>query len=108
MAFPHDGNKFQPGKTGNPNGRPKKLPDLDLLLAEVLGVGSDGIEEASLILEALRKEAKKGDVRAAEMLFDRAYGKAKQTLAVNHSGTILNGFRQKENQPILNGNGVQH
>lgn len=86
MAFPHDGNKFEPGESGNPNGRPKKLPELDKLLADVLGEDKDGIEAAKAILMALRAKATKGDVRAAEVLLDRAYGKAQQN--IKHSGGI--------------------
>jgi hypothetical protein len=69
-------NLLEKGETANPNGRPKKLPELDHLLAEVLGEESG--DEAKAILQALLTKAKKGDVRAAEVLFDRAYGKAKQ------------------------------
>jgi hypothetical protein len=61
----------------NPNGRPKKIPEIDKLLVEVLG--EDGIE-AREILKALIVKAKKGDVRAAEVLLDRTYGKAKQDI----------------------------
>jgi hypothetical protein len=67
---------MEKGETLNPNGRPKKLPELDTLLADVLGGESGG--EAKAILLALVTKAKKGDVRAAEVLFDRGYGKAKQ------------------------------
>lgn len=78
---------FVKGKSGNPNGRPKKLPELDVLLADVLGEEKDGIEAAKAILMSLRKKAISGDVRASEVLLDRAYGKAKQvndtTLTVN-------------------------
>ena len=74
---------FKPGQTGNPNGRPKKIPEIDILLAEVLG--DDG-HEATEILKALVVKAKKGDVRAAEVLLDRAYGKAKQD--INQKNTI--------------------
>jgi hypothetical protein len=77
--------KFKKGQTGNPNGRPKKLPELDKLLADVLGEEKDGIEAAKVILMALRAKASKGDVRAAEVLLDRAYGKAKQTMDVSVS-----------------------
>ena len=69
---------FKKGQSGNPNGRPKNLPQLDALLADVLGEEKDGIEAAKAILMALRAKATKGDVRAAEVLLDRAYGKAKQ------------------------------
>ena len=75
--------KFKKGQTGNPNGRPRKLPELDKLLADVLGEEKDGITAGEAILKALRAKATKGDVRAAEVLLDRAYGKAKQTMDTN-------------------------
>ena len=75
--------KFKKGQTGNPNGRPRKLPELDKLLADVLGEEKDGITAGEAILKALRAKATKGDVRAAEVLLDRAYGKAKQTMDAN-------------------------
>ena len=59
---------FKKGQTGNPNGRPKKLPALDVLMAEVLGEEKDGKTAAQAILAALRAKATKGDVRAAEVL----------------------------------------
>lgn len=59
----------------NKNGRPKKLPELDVLLAEVLGD-----DHAKAILIAIRKKAKAGDVRAAELLLDRGYGKVKNPI----------------------------
>lgn len=70
--------RFKKGQSGNPKGRPKKIPQLDVLLAEVLGDEQNGITAAQAILMALRKKAARGDVRAAEVLLDRAYGKAKQ------------------------------
>jgi len=74
---------FQKGQSGNPNGRPKKLPELDKLLADVLGEDKEGLTAAEAILKALRAKATKGDIRAAEILLDRAYGKAKQTIDNN-------------------------
>ncbi len=67
----------------NPHGRPKKLPHLDALLAGVLGEkiqNSKGEKEiaATAILLSLRARALKGDVRAAEVILDRAYGKSIQ------------------------------
>lgn len=73
---------FQKGQSGNPNGRPKKLPEIDKLLAEVLGEDKEGVTAAEAILKALRAKASKGDIRAAEVLLDRAYGKAKQSLDI--------------------------
>jgi len=94
VAFPHDGKKFQPGQTGNPNGRPKKLPDLDKLLAEVLGPNKDGKDGMEIIVEALLKKAAKGDVKAAELLLNRGYGKAKQFISMNHEGGVNIVFEQ--------------
>lgn len=60
------------------NGRPKKLPALDELLFDVLSKeNSDGVSEAKQILLALIKEAKGGNVRASEVMLDRAYGRVK-------------------------------
>lgn len=69
--------KFKKGQTGNPNGRPKKLPELDKLLADVLG--EDQMEK---VLKAVYAKALKGDTRAAEILLDRGYGKAKQQMEI--------------------------
>ena len=82
-AIKRGGNtQFKKGVSGNPNGKPKKIPQLDILLADVLGEEKDGIEAAKAILMALRSKAVKGDVRAAEVLLDRAYGKASQNLTL--------------------------
>jgi hypothetical protein len=72
--------QFQKGKTGNPNGRPKKLPDLNILLANVLGEEKDGKTAAEAILMELRAKAAKGDIRAAEVLLNRGYGLPKQNI----------------------------
>lgn len=69
---------FPKGVSGNPKGAPKKLPDLDRILANV--IGND--EESEAIIRALYKKALKGDTRAAEILLDRGWGKVKQSIAV--------------------------
>lgn len=71
----------------NIKGRPPKLPHLDKLLDEVLGEEKDGITAAKVILMALRNKATKGDVRASEILLDRAYGKALQN--INLEGRVI-------------------
>lgn len=76
---PKGSTPFKPGQTGNPNGRPKKLPNLEKLLANVLGKEDDGgITEAEKILTKLSDQAKNGNVRASEIIMDRAWGKPKQ------------------------------
>lgn len=79
--------RWKKGESGNPNGRPRKLPELDKLLADVLGEEKDGITAGEAILKALRAKASKGDVRAAEVLLDRAYGKPKQSIDNNITTT---------------------
>lgn len=68
----------------NKSGRPKKLPHLDELLANVLGEEKDGKTAAEVILMALRSKATKGDVRAAEVLLERAFGKVKQDIGLGN------------------------
>lgn len=74
------------GTSGNPKGRPKKLPELDKLLADVLGEEKDGVTAADAILRKLRAMAASGNIRAAEILLDRAYGKAKQSTDITTGG----------------------
>lgn len=77
--------KFKKGQTGNPNGRPKKLPALDALMEKVMGEEKDGKTAMEAIIAALRAKAARGDVRAAELLLNRAYGKVKEELNINAS-----------------------
>lgn len=57
------------------------LPDLKDLLEDE--VGDTGARE---IIKGLKTAAKKGNVRAAELLLDRIYGK--QTIPVDVSGEV--------------------
>lgn len=102
---------FEKGQSGNPKGRPKKLPDLDKLLGEVMGEDEEGNSEAKAIIENLIKIAKanKGSVsvRAGEVLLERGYGKAKQP--VDMKGDIVHRMiieDQSGNDPI-NGNEIE-
>lgn len=72
--------RFKAGESGNPAGRPKKIPAIDELLADILSEENSGLSAAREVIIALVKKAKSGDVRAAEVLFDRAYGKVKQPI----------------------------
>ena len=72
---PIPGNKpFKKGQSGNPKGRPV-LPDLAEALEEV--IGADGVRD---MLKAMLLKAKKGSEKATEIVLDRMYGKAKQSL----------------------------
>ena len=82
MANPQniEKHKFKKGQTGNPNGRPRVLPELKEVIVKILseektnekGVTMSGLDA---IVKALHAKAAKGDVRAAQELFDRYYGK---------------------------------
>lgn len=80
---PPEATRFKKGVSGNMNGRPRKLPELEKLLAEVLGEEKKGRTEAQAILHKLKLKALSGDVKAAEILLDRAYGKSKQFMDLN-------------------------
>ena len=95
MANKNDNLKKRvPFKKGDPRinraGRSPKLPELDKLLADVLGEDKEGVTAAEAILKALRAKAAKGDIRAAEVLLDRAYGKAKQAIDMTTNGESIN------------------
>jgi hypothetical protein len=73
---------FKPGDDSRRNlkGAPKKLPHLDELISEALATPHGDITVAQAILAAISAKAMKGDVRAAELLLNRAYGKPKETV----------------------------
>lgn len=82
MPNPQNLKPFKPGedKRRNKNGRPPKLPQLDVLLAKVLSKETRGKTAAEQIIEAMRKQANKGNVRAAELILDRSFGKVPQAI----------------------------
>jgi hypothetical protein len=86
MAYkvPPKNSQFKPGKSGNPNGRPKQIPALEKLLSDIPETDYEDI------IAALVKKAKKGEVRAAEVLFDRAWGKAKESLEITVPASTRN------------------
>jgi hypothetical protein len=61
----------------NKKGRPK-LPSLQEEMAKLLSDEKDGMNALSLILQILRREATKGNIRAIELLLKRAYPESKQ------------------------------
>jgi len=76
-----NGGKLKTGGAKN-QGRKKSLPALDLLIAEVLSDEQNGMSAAEAILKVMRQKAIKGDLKAAEMLLNRAYGKPKESIEV--------------------------
>jgi uncharacterized protein YyaL (SSP411 family) len=80
---------FVKGHKGGP-GRPK-LPDLKEILAKVLSKeNEEGKSEAEQILEALKRQAKAGNVKASQLLLDRGWGKIKESLDITTDGEKIN------------------
>lgn len=75
--------RWKKGQSGNPAGKPRGLPNLETALAKFLGEERDGKSGLDVIIEALRAKAAKGDTKSASLLLDRAYGKAKETVAMD-------------------------
>lgn len=92
---------FKKGSPGGP-GRPKKLPELDILLVEELGEEKNNITKAQAIIKKVTAMALAGDLRAAEVILDRAYGKTSQKIAL--SGSIetrtIQYAPQSGNEPV--------
>jgi hypothetical protein len=81
-----------PFKKGNPGGpgRPK-LPDLKEIMAKVLGAQTaEGRTEAEEIINALKRQAKAGNVKASQLLLDRGFGKVKESLDITTDGEKIN------------------
>lgn len=86
MPTPPKHSQFKKGQSGNPKGRPK-LPDLSELMDKTLGkVDAQGVTAAERILKKLERMAAAGNLKAAEILLDRGYGKPKQQ--VDHTGSL--------------------
>ena len=82
---------FKPGQSGNPKGRPK-LPDLKEAIAKLLSEGENGKSGLYEILKALYNRALKGDVRAAQELMDRGFGKSQQSIDHTSLGEPITKF----------------
>lgn len=76
----------------NKKGRPKKIPELDVLLNELLGTDSEP-EKAKMqaIIQKLITKAANGDLKAIEIILNRVYGK--ETQRIQHETRMI---------PILN------
>jgi hypothetical protein len=88
--------KFGKGQSGNPNGRPKGRRNRSTLVREWLEVAQnvknpltgevEQLEQQDLIVLALIKKARSGDVQAAKELMDSAHGKITDRLDMTSDG----------------------
>jgi len=58
------------------------MPDLREAVAAVLADEKDGVTALDAVLKKLRQLAVQGNLKAADMLLDRAYGKPTQTTEI--------------------------
>jgi len=84
-----------PGRI-NRKGRPRKLPELDQLLIELLGE-SGGKSRMRELLSSLIEQAIGGNLRAAEILLNRAYGKPKESIEI----TSNDGDKERQRTTIV-------
>ena len=91
-----ESHKFGKGQSGNPNGRPKGRRNRSTLVREWLEVAQkvknpisgviEELEQQDLIVLALIKKARSGDVQAAKELMDSAHGKITDRLDMTSDG----------------------
>lgn len=73
------GRPFQPGQSGNPNGRPKSKPFKDAIQKALKAAGDDK-DMLEAVATALVGKAMMGDVPAIKELADRLDGKVAQAI----------------------------
>src|SRR5687768_4947393 len=80
------GNRFKPGQSGNPKGRPRSITLSEAyrkLLAQVDESDPGGRTRAEVLAEQMYLKAKTGDVQALREMADRVEGKPRQTVALS-------------------------
>lgn len=88
MPFPNPDTQFKPGQSGNPGGRPRKLPltDRAAVVAEQTTFGGKplppGVTVADMVVLGWYKAAMKGDAAARRDLLERLEGKVTLKLEV--------------------------
>jgi len=75
---------WQPGQTGNPNGRPPKVKCLtDLLRKRLAKKGANGKTNLEIITNKVLELALNGERWAVELIYDRIEGKPRQALELS-------------------------
>ena len=77
---------FQPGQSGNPGGRPKKLPITDAIREELEREVTGGLSLAHAIARKLVRLALEGDMDAIREIADRTEGKPRQRIEQSGPG----------------------
>lgn len=81
------GRPFRPGKSGNPAGRPPGGEELRKRILKALHQKRDGKRAVDALIDVLVRKSLGGDLRAARLLVEYAYGKPVSILdAVDRAG----------------------
>jgi hypothetical protein len=100
------GRPFQPGQSGNPNGRPKTKPFKDALQKAIESAGDDN-SALKLVAAALLAKAQEGDVPAIKEIADRLDGKVAQPISGDDDGDAIRVVHKIERvivrPPVKNG-----
>jgi hypothetical protein len=104
--------QFPPGKTGNPNGRPKGTRNRSTIVREWLEATesmknpitgqSEKLTQYDIITLALIQKARKGDVQAFKELMDSSFGKIPDKLLAENKNTFQSDLTQEESRKIIN------
>lgn len=121
MAFPHDGKKFEPGETGNPNGRPRKyvsnlqaqgykLSEVNDAIQALMSMDLEELKEVAInpkatVLEltiamAIKKSIERGSLYSIETLLTRVYGKPKELTEATGTQKIIVEYVNPEDKSI--------
>jgi len=84
MAEKKKSGRFKPGESGNPSGRPKVPKEVKELLK------ARSVDAVNFIVSTMQDEKAKQDLRVkcAEIIIERAYGKATQIVDVDSNSKI--------------------
>lgn len=82
--MPRSSTTFQPGQSGNPNGRPStRRKELNELLEQVFTN-----PKRRAVIEKLIEDAEKGDHEARTLLLAYTYGKPKERIDIEQAGGL--------------------
>ena len=86
---------FKPGQSGNPGGRPKKTQEQKDALQAIRDLAPNAAEVLKSMLEDMSVPPAQR-LRAAELILDRAYGKAEAKVEVSTAdGSVMDEVRRR-------------
>jgi hypothetical protein len=95
-----NGGRLKSGNTVNQTGRPPILPDIRNAMAIMMSKQPlPDKTQLDILLDNLYQLAMQGDTRAAQLLLDRAYGKAVEKLEIQPESKMTNVIEVKFQDP---------